>query len=121
MLILELSYNFYTKIFGVNKLEEMKMDTILLYLALAEKEIEDCIRLEMKTATERLRLKDCSASFTCDAAGKFFPRICSDKHKKNKTKESMDSSKGVEKYGDVLFMLQDLLLLWCYLKKMKIQ
>ena len=48
MLILELSYNFYTKIFGVNKLEEMKMDTILLYLAVAEKEKEDCIRLEMK-------------------------------------------------------------------------
>ena len=47
--MLELYYNFSTKFRDVNKLEELEMDTDLLYLALAEKEPEDCIRPEMNT------------------------------------------------------------------------
>ena len=64
------------------------MDTYSLYLALAEKELEDCIRPKMKAKWERLRSKDCTDSFTADAVGaKFFPRRCCDKHKKHDKSE----------------------------------
>ena len=39
--MLELYYNFFTKLCDVNKFEELEMDTDSLYLALAEKELED--------------------------------------------------------------------------------
>ena len=42
--LLELYYNFITRFCDINKLEELGMDTDSLYLALAEKELEDCIR-----------------------------------------------------------------------------
>ena len=45
---LELYYNFFTKFRDVNKFEELEMDTDSLYLALTEKELEDCIRPEMR-------------------------------------------------------------------------
>ena len=45
---LELHYNFFSKLFGINKIDELDMDTDSLYVAFAEKELEDCIRLEMK-------------------------------------------------------------------------
>ena len=41
--MLELYYNFSTKFCGVQKLEELEMDTDYRYLVLAEKELEDCI------------------------------------------------------------------------------
>ena len=46
--MLELYYNFFTRFCDVNKFEELEMDTDSLYLALAEKELEDCIRPEMR-------------------------------------------------------------------------
>ena len=46
--MLELYYNFFTRFCEVNKFEELEMDTDSLYLALAEKELEDCIRPEMR-------------------------------------------------------------------------
>ena len=42
--MLELYYNFFTRFCDVNKFEGLEMDTDSLYLALAEKELEDCIR-----------------------------------------------------------------------------
>ena len=39
--MLELYYNFFTRFCDINKFEELGMDTDLLYLALAEKELED--------------------------------------------------------------------------------
>ena len=53
--MLELYYNFFTRFCDVNKFEELEMDTDSLYLALAEKEIEDCIRAEMRVEWQRLR------------------------------------------------------------------
>ena len=44
--MLELYYSFFTRFCDVNKFEELKMDTYSLYLALAEKELEDRIRPE---------------------------------------------------------------------------
>ena len=44
--MLELYYNFFTKFEVVNKFEELEMDIDSLYLALAEKDLEDCTRLK---------------------------------------------------------------------------
>ena len=52
--ILELYYNFFTRFCDVNKFEELEMDTDSLYLALAEKELEDCIRPEMRADWQKL-------------------------------------------------------------------
>ena len=47
--MLELYYNFFTRFCVVNKFEELEMNTDLLYLAFAEKELEDGMRPEMRT------------------------------------------------------------------------
>ena len=59
MRMLELYYNFVDKFCDVNKFEELEMDTDTLYLALAEENLYDCIRLEKKGDWEKLREKDC--------------------------------------------------------------
>ena len=46
--MLELYYNFLTRFCDVNKFEEFEMHTESLYLALAENELEDCIKPEMR-------------------------------------------------------------------------
>ena len=53
--MLELYYNFFDKFCEVNKLEELEMETDLLYLALAEENFYDCIRPEKKGDWEKLR------------------------------------------------------------------
>ena len=65
----ELQYNFFNKFCGLNKFEELEMDTDSLYVDLAEKVLEDCIRAELKTELERLRSKECTDSFTAEAKG----------------------------------------------------
>ena len=68
--------NFFTRFCDVNKFEELEMDTFSLYLALAEKELQDCRRPEMRAEWQRLRSNDCVDSFTADAVANFFPRAC---------------------------------------------
>ena len=63
------------------------MDTDSLYLALAEKELEDSKRPEMRTEWQRLRSNDCVDSFTADAVANFLPRTCSVKHKQHDKRE----------------------------------
>ena len=72
--MLELYYNFCTNFCDVTKFEELEMDTDSLYLALAEKELEDGIRRETRAEQQRLRSIDCVDSFTADAVAIFFPR-----------------------------------------------
>ena len=79
--MLELYYNFSTRFCDVNKFEEFEMDTDWLYLALAEKELEDCIRPEMRAEWQRLRSNDCVDNFTADTVAKFFPGTCCVKQK----------------------------------------
>ena len=81
--MLELCYNFFTKFCDVNKFEELEKDTDSLYPALAEKELEDCIGLEMTAQWQRLQSIDCVDSFTADAVASFFPRTCCVKHKQH--------------------------------------
>ena len=85
--MLELYYNFCTRFCDVNKFEELEMDTDSLFLALAEKELEDCIRPEISAERQRLRSNYCVESFTVDAAANFFPRTCCAKHKQQDKRE----------------------------------
>ena len=86
--MLELYYNFSTRFCGVKNFEELEMDTDSLYLALAEKELEDCIRPEMRAEWQRLRSNDFVDVFTADAVANFFPRTCCVKHKQHDKRES---------------------------------
>ena len=79
--MLELYYNFFTRFCDVNKFEDLEMDTDSLYLALAEKVMEDCIRPEIRSKWQRLRSNERVNSFTADAVANFFPRTCCVKHK----------------------------------------
>ena len=83
----ELYYNFFARFCDVNKFEEREMDTDSMYLALAEKELEVCIRPEMRAEWQRLRSNDCVDSFTADAVANFFPRTCCVKHKQHNKRE----------------------------------
>ena len=71
--MLELYYNFFTKLYEVHKFDELEKDTCSLYLFLAEKEVEDRIRPEMRAESQRLRSNDCLDIFTADAVANFFP------------------------------------------------
>ena len=79
--MLELYYNIFTNFFDVNKFEGLEFDTDSLYLALADKELEDCITPEMTAEWQKLRLNDSVDRFTANAVAKFFPRTCCVKHK----------------------------------------
>ena len=82
--MLELYYNFFTKFCDVNKSEELEMDTDSLYLALAAKELEDCIRPEMKAEWQRLWPNYRVHTFTADAVANFFQRTWCVKYKHDK-------------------------------------
>ena len=85
--MLELYYNFFTRFCDVNKFEELEMDIDSLYLALAKKELEDCIRPGMRAEWQRLRSNDCVDNFTADALATFFPSTCFLKHKQHDKRE----------------------------------
>ena len=85
--MLELYYNFFTRFCDVSKFKELEMDTDSLYLALAEKELEDCIIPEMRAEWQRLRSNYCVDSFTADAVANFFARTCCVKHKQHDKRE----------------------------------
>ena len=79
--LLELYYNFFNNFCDVNKFKHLEMDTDSLYLALAEKGLEDCIKPAMKAEWQRLRSNGCVDSFTADAVAYSFPRTCFVKQK----------------------------------------
>ena len=85
--MLELYYNLFTRLCDVNKFEELELDTDSLYLALAERELEHCIRPEMRAEWQMLRLNYCVDDFTADAVANFFPRTCCVKQKKHDKRE----------------------------------
>ena len=71
--MLELYYKFFTKFCDVTKFEELEMDRDSLYLALADKELEDCVRPEMRAEWQRLPSNDFVDSLTANAVANFFP------------------------------------------------
>ena len=78
-----LYYNFFTRFCDVNKFEGLEIDTDSLYLALVEKELEDCIRPEMRAERLRLQTNDCVDKFTAAAVARFSPRTCCVEHKQH--------------------------------------
>ena len=85
--MLELHYSFSTDFCNVKKLEEFERGTRLLYLAFAEKELEYCIRPEVRAEWQWLRSNDCVDSLTADAVANFFPRSYCVKHKQHDKRE----------------------------------
>ena len=81
--MLELYYKFLTKFCDVNKFEELEMDTHLLYRALAEIELECCIKQEIRAERQRLLSNDFADSFTADAVANCFRRRSCVKHKQH--------------------------------------
>ena len=90
--ILKLYYNFITEFCSVHKFKELEMDTDSLYLVPAEKELEDCIRSQLRPDCQRLRSNDCVDSFTADAVANFFPEHVV-YNTNNMIRESLVSSK----------------------------
>ena len=86
--MLGLYYNLFTRFCDVNKFEVLEMDRDSLYLALAEKELEDCLRPEMRAEWQRLRSNDCVNSFTAVAVADFLARTFWMKHKQHEKRES---------------------------------
>ena len=74
--MIELYYNFFNRFCDVNKFEDLEMDTDSLYLALTEKELEDCIRPEARAEWQKLRSNDCVDGFSADAVANCFPTTC---------------------------------------------
>ena len=70
--MLELYYKFFFKFCVVSKFEELEMDTDSLCLDLASKELEDCIKREMRAERRRLRSNECVHSFIADAVTNLF-------------------------------------------------
>ena len=85
--LLQLYYKFFTRFSVINKFKELEMDRDSLYLALAEKELKDCITLAMRAEWQRLRSNHCVDNFTAVAVANFFPGICCVKHKKHDKRE----------------------------------
>ena len=85
--MLELYYNFFTNFCDVTKFEQLEMHPDSLYLALAEKELEDCVKPEMRAEWQRLRSNDCVDSFSTNAVANFFPRTCCVKDKQHDKRE----------------------------------
>ena len=85
---LGLFYNFFTKMCDTEKYDELEMDTDFLYLALSEEILEDVIFPKKRAELDQLLSRDCTDSFTANAASNFFPRICCNAHKKHDKRES---------------------------------
>ena len=85
--MLEPYYNFFNRFCDIHKFDELEMDTESLYLALTEKELENCIRPELRAKGQRLRSNDCVDSFTADAVANFFASTCWVKHKQRDKRE----------------------------------
>ena len=81
--MLELYYNSITSFCDVHKFEVLEMGTDSLSFVPAGKELEHCMRLEMRAEWQKLWSIECVDSFTADAVAEFFPRICCVKHKQH--------------------------------------
>ena len=89
---LELNQKFLIKFCDLNNFEELEMDTDWLYNALAEKKLQDCIRLGVRTDWQRLRSNDCLDRFTANAVA-VFSRTCCAKHKQHDKREPVPFKK----------------------------
>ena len=96
------------------------MDIDSLYLALAEKELADWMRPEMKAEWECLRSNNCTDSFTVGEVVSFFTEAAATSTKKI-TRKSLNSSKrnsdAQRSYGYVAILTAAMVL--CYHRQKK--
>ena len=91
----------FHQILWPHKFEVLEMETDILYLAVAEMEMKDCIRREIKSEWERLWSRDCNDTFSADASEIFSPE-CAVTRTKNTTREHRDFSRRILVHTDVL-------------------
>ena len=106
--MLELRLHFSSKFCVVNMFKGLETDRDSLYLALAWKELKDCIQPELKTECERLWSKDCIFSFTAGATETFFSRKFCDRNEKHDKREPQLFKKEF-RCTDVKFIKEDVL------------
>ena len=88
--LLELFHKLVDKYWDVTKDEELKTATDWLYLTLAEQDLYDCIRLEIKEQWEALQSADCTDLFFAGATRSFFPRtFCAKPNKHDKSEPEL--------------------------------
>ena len=80
MRMLELVYNFFVPYCDRNLYQFIEMDTDSLYMSLAKKSIDECIRPEMKQKWDSIRKLDHRDNFRANETFNFFPRTCCTKH-----------------------------------------
>ena len=85
--MLELYFKFFDKFSDVNKVEELKVDTDSLYLALAEENLDKCIFPSKRAERTEKRSKVCPDDFGADAITNFSPRTCCSKPLKHDKRE----------------------------------
>ena len=88
----ELYNNFFDKFCDVNKFEELGMDTDFLYLALAEKDLDECNLPSKQAEWTEKRSKDCRDDFRADAKNNFYPVLVA-LNTRNMTTENQDYSR----------------------------
>ena len=77
---LELYYDFFVKFRNVQIFEELGMDTDSWYLALAQENLYECIKPEMRSIWNETKSNHCTDFFHANSVRKFFPRNFCDKH-----------------------------------------
>ena len=87
LIMLKLYYILVDSFFDVDKLGELEMDRVSLFLALAHEILYGCIRPAKRQESEASRQQDCNDYFQADATQNFFPRTCCSKHKKKDKRE----------------------------------
>ena len=77
------------------------MDTDSLYLAIAHKNLFECIQPANKQEPEALRQQDCDNSSKADAIQNFFSRTCTE-YKRHNKREPGFFKKRIPMYGSHL-------------------
>ena len=95
-----------TKVCDVNKNEELDMDTDSLYLALAEKELADFLRPEMKAEWEQPRSNGCTKSVTADAVGSFSLESVVTSTKETWQARAWFFQRGVQVFENAVFVVE---------------
>ena len=80
--MLELYCNFFDKYCDVTKFGDVEMDTDLLYVALSEHSLYDCIRAAVKIVWSSLQSGECTNDFSTSSTTFFLPRTCWAKNEK---------------------------------------
>ena len=85
--MLELYYQFLHNSCDISSFEQMEMDTDSLYLPLAHKSLEDCIKAKLEGTWNTVRKNDCSKQIFVNSTSNVFPGTCCERHIKHGKRE----------------------------------